>query len=78
MEKKPETESPFRAMAITGVLGADLAVPVVIGYYVGNWLDDKAGTAPLFLVLAILLGMALGIFAIIQHVTQFTSEKPKK
>lgn len=55
-----------------------MAIPVVGGYFVGTWLDGKADTSPLFLVLAVLLGMAVGIYAIIKHVTAFTSEKSKK
>lgn len=76
--KEPDHGNPFRAMVLTSLLGADMAIPVVGGYFVGTWLDGKAGTSPLFLVLAILLGMAVGIYAIIKHVTAFTSEKSKK
>ncbi len=78
MTDNPGDQNPFRAMAIVGVLGADLAIPTVAGYFAGTWFDGRVGTSPLFLVLGILLGIASGIFMVIKHVAYFMPEKPKK
>src|SRR5437588_11853054 len=44
-------------------MGWTIAVAIVLGVLLGNWLDGRAGTHPLFLLIGLVLGLALGLFA---------------
>jgi F0F1-type ATP synthase assembly protein I len=49
------------AMRIVGDFGATIAVPAVLGVFLGVWLDKRFGTAPWLLILT--LGMAFVLTA---------------
>ncbi len=52
-------------------MGWTIAVAIVLGVVLGNWLDGRAGTHPLFLLLGLILGLALGLFAAGRMLMQF-------
>ncbi len=45
-------------------LGTQLALLMLIGVLGGNWLDEKTGWDPLFLLLGTAFGIASGIWAV--------------
>ena len=51
-----ESPSPFRYVG----LGVELVLPMVLGSFVGHWLDGRLGTAPWLLLSGVVLGMAAG------------------
>jgi len=59
-ERRRQSRLLANALRFTG-MGWSIAVPIVIGVALGNWLDGRAGTHPLFLLLGILLGLAVGL-----------------
>lgn len=47
-----------------------LAVPPVLGWYLGQWIDETSGTAPIFMYVLIVLGIVAGfreVYRIIQR-----------
>jgi ATP synthase protein I len=52
-----KTRGYMQVLSLTSV-GIEMAVSVVIGLFVGQWLDRKAGTEPLFLFVFLLIGCA--------------------
>ena len=61
------------ALALLTQLGFTLALPIVLGALLGNYLDEKLGTNVLFLIVFILLGVAAGIigaYHLVQTVTR--------
>ena len=52
-----KTRGYMQVLSLTSV-GIEMAVSVVIGLFAGQWLDRKAGTEPLFLILCLLIGCA--------------------
>jgi F0F1-type ATP synthase assembly protein I len=38
-----------------------LAIPPIAGVFIGRWIDGKAGTAPAFLIVFVVLGFVAGI-----------------
>ncbi len=44
-------------------MGWAIAIALVLGVLAGNWLDGRAGTHPLFLLIGLFLGLALGLFS---------------
>ncbi|MGD6842260.1 AtpZ/AtpI family protein [Bacillus infantis] len=62
---------PFQAMALMSAILSQLVGSVLIGIFLGRWLDDVIGTEPLFLILGLLIGLAAGIYAMLHLVRRF-------
>jgi len=64
---------PLQAYALMTAILAQLAGSVLIGVFVGKWLDRIIGTEPFFLILGLLIGLAAGVYAMIRLVQHFYS-----
>ena len=47
----------FQALAVASQFGIALAVSVVLGYFVGQWLDERLRTGIIFTLIGVLLGL---------------------
>jgi F0F1-type ATP synthase assembly protein I len=47
----------LQALAVASQFGVSLAVSVVLGYFVGQWLDQRVHTGVLFTFIGVLLGL---------------------
>jgi len=59
--RKDEKKDITRALALFTQMGLTMAVCVFIGFWLGKSLDGWLGTAPLFLLICSLLGVAAAI-----------------
>ncbi len=55
-EPGPSGPSPWTYVG----LGMELAVPLLVGIFLGRWLDRRLGTEPWLLIVGAVLGMAAG------------------
>ncbi|AGX06585.1 MULTISPECIES: AtpZ/AtpI family protein [Bacillaceae] len=62
---------PFQAMALMSAILSQLVGSVLIGIFLGRWLDDVIGTEPLFLIVGLLIGLAAGTYAMLHLVRRF-------
>jgi F0F1-type ATP synthase assembly protein I len=51
------TVTTFQALAVASQFGIALAVSVVLGYFVGQWLDERLRTGIIFTLIGVLLGL---------------------
>lgn len=51
---------------------------VIIGYLIGNWLDNKFGTEPYLAALGVLMGVAAAALEIVQVVKKASSDDSGK
>ena len=51
------TVTTYQALAVASQFGITLAVSVVLGYFVGQWLDDRLRTGVIFTLIGVLLGL---------------------
>jgi ATP synthase protein I len=51
-----------------------LAVPPVLGWFVGSWLDGKLGTEPYLMYLFLLLGFVAGFRELYRIIKKFGNE----
>ena len=58
----PET-SVSRRLAQVGVLGWTIVVPMLLGLFLGRWLDRLLGTHAMFAAALLLLGAGLGLWS---------------
>ena len=64
----PEGKEQLRLVAKYGGIGFELALFIAVGYFGGNWLDKKFGTAPWLMYVGLGIGMAGGVNSIVRLV----------
>ena len=64
--------SPFAYMG----LGIELVAPILLGVFVGRWLDGRWGTKPWLLVVGSVLGLVLGFYSFLRSVLPIGKGKP--
>lgn len=61
----------FRAMGLMSTILSQLVGPILLGIFAGRWVDDRYNVEPLFLILCLLLGLAVGIYAMLRSINHF-------
>jgi F0F1-type ATP synthase assembly protein I len=69
-----KSNKPWKAAAFVGVIGVDLAVMTLAGFWTGRYVDRLWGSDPVFLIIGVLLGLGLGIFSVIRMIKPFLGE----
>ncbi|OEH93349.1 AtpZ/AtpI family protein [Bacillus solimangrovi] len=62
-------------MALMSAILSQLAGSVLIGIFLGRWIDNKLGTMPLFLIIGLLLGLSTGVYATLHSIRHFYGEE---
>jgi len=62
--------------AILGQVGLTIAVPIVVGAWLGLKLDEAAGTSPIGLLCLIFVGMAIAGGGVWLLIKRFTDDNP--
>jgi len=78
-EKKKENEQKkkqgpggvFQAIALATTIGMELAITVVLGYYGGQYIDEKFATGPWCMLAGVLIGLATGIIGVYKTLQGF-------
>ncbi|OCA82394.1 hypothetical protein A8F94_21050 [Bacillus sp. FJAT-27225] len=68
-----ENRNPFKAMALMSAILSQLVGSTLLGIFAGRWLDGKSGTEPLFLIIGLFIGLAVGIYAVLRLVQHYFS-----
>ncbi len=58
---RPDKENDrkfYRQMSVLAVIPTLLIVSPIVGFFVGDWLDNKFDTAPVFVIIWVILGFA--------------------
>lgn len=66
---------PFQAMALMSAILSQLVGSILVGIFVGKWLDEKTGTTPFLLIFGLLLGLAAGVFGTIHLIRRFSRDE---
>jgi ATP synthase protein I len=70
-----QTNGSLKGLMFVGLIGIDLAITTFGGFWLGRWLDRSQNTAPLFLIIGVVLGLAVGIVSLIPMVKSFIGGK---
>ncbi|OAT79837.1 hypothetical protein A6M21_15125 [Desulfotomaculum copahuensis] len=60
---------------MASIVSFQLAGSVLVGYFLGRFLDGRLGTTPWLMVAGILSGIAAGVIGTIQVVGRFFEQK---
>ncbi|HWP02419.1 MAG TPA: AtpZ/AtpI family protein [Gemmatimonadaceae bacterium] len=69
---------PLGSLAQYAAAGFEFAASVLLGLLAGQWLDKKLGTAPLFLLIGVLLGMAAGFWNLYRLSAKLQQRSPSQ
>ncbi len=61
-----KNQSPFRTMGLVSAISSQLVGAILIGIFAGKWVDKQTGMSPLFLIIGLFLGLAVGVYALIR------------
>jgi F0F1-type ATP synthase assembly protein I len=64
-------DRPFKAMALMTSIVSQLSGCVIIGIFAGRFADQKLNTEPIFLIVGLFLGLAAGVYAVIQTLNRY-------
>ena len=70
------SKSQLRAFGEVGTLGLEIALSAVVGFYGGQWLDERLKTEPWFKWFGLFVGVAAGVRAIVR-VVRWVKEEMK-
>jgi F0F1-type ATP synthase assembly protein I len=68
-EKPPTPDLP--GIAAFATMGTTIATCEAVGVLLGLWADRSWGTAPVFLVIGIVLGTVAAVVSVVQQVRRF-------
>jgi F0F1-type ATP synthase assembly protein I len=58
--------------------GVQFAIAVLLFLYAGNWVDQKLGTSPLFLILGVFVGAGASFYSIYQRLMTDSREEAQR
>lgn len=66
--------NPWKALSIVTLIGIDLAVCTLLGFWLGQKVDAWLETSPLWMIVGVFLGLAAGVFSIIPVVKKYLGD----
>jgi F0F1-type ATP synthase assembly protein I len=65
--REPAKPAASGGLAAYAGLGFQFVIAILLFLYVGQWVDRKLGTRPLFLIVGVFLGAATGFYSMLQR-----------
>jgi len=65
----------YRKLAGVTSLGMTLPSAIIVGLFLGYWLDKWLGTAPWMLVVWTLLGVASGLISLVRGIARYSRDE---
>ena len=73
--KKRDQGGALSALALTTVIGSELAITVVLGFYGGQYIDKKFAAGFWFTLAGVLFGLFAGMIGVYKTLQGFFREK---
>ena len=70
--------NPLGNLALISHIGIAMTLPIILGLYLGRWIDDKFNSQPLFLFVFIILGVITAFVNLFRIATKGTPAKKRK
>ncbi|WP_313893361.1 AtpZ/AtpI family protein [Psychrobacillus sp.] len=68
-----QTRRPLHGMVLYSTILSQLVGSLLIGVFTGMWLDNTYGTTPVFLVIGVLIGLLVSMFALVTTIRKYDS-----
>jgi ATP synthase protein I len=76
--RTPRFPEASRGMAIAFSIGFALTGPIILGTFLGIWLDARLNTSPWFTMVLVLLGIVAGFVELIRTLNRLQREQERK
>jgi ATP synthase protein I len=63
---------PHHAIVLASAVSANLAGGTILGIFLGSWVDKFLSAKPIFTIIGLLFGLAVGIYGMLSTVKKFT------
>jgi ATP synthase protein I len=77
-ERPDDERSAVRAVGPYLTLGIQLALTIVVVFFIGRWLDAKFGTTPWLMIAALFIGCTGGMIQFIRTVNALTKQDDER
>ena len=77
-DEQQQSESAIKAIAPYMSLGIQLALSVIVFFFIGHWLDNMFNTGPWCAVSGAVIGAGGGLFKFIKTVMDLAQQQEKK
>ena len=64
--KKKNHKDTLQSLALISQIGFSVITPILIGVYLGQFIDEKIGTEGIFSIVFIILGAIAGFFSLLK------------
>ena len=71
----PDQREMLRLAARYGSIGLEIAIAITLGYLVGDYLDERFGTAPYLLLLFLAFGLGAAVKAVLRVIRKVDLDK---
>lgn len=68
----------YENLVFVSQIGISMAMPIFLGVYGGNWLDQKVGTTGIFLLIGILFGVGTSFMNLYKIAVSRSKDRRKK
>lgn len=65
MKRTSKGDNPWIAAGLMGVMGLDVAICMLIGYWMGKYASERFGLSEAWIVGGLFIGLAVGILSIV-------------
>ncbi len=73
-KQKKDHGGVLHALALTTTIGMEFAIAVLLGYYGGQYIDQRMATGPWFMLAGVLIGLAAGTVGVYKTLKGFLGE----
>ena len=77
-DTKKDLSNVIKSVSHIGSFGLTMGACILLGYYLGSWIDRKLDTAPWFMMLLVLLFMVGAFIKFVQETKAVNDNKPEK
>lgn len=74
MSKPDSNENPWRALGLVGLIGLDIAICTLLGYFGGAFLGGRFGGEAGWVIAGVLFGVAAGLVNVVFIVKRFLED----
>ncbi|RNB82039.1 AtpZ/AtpI family protein [Brevibacillus fluminis] len=64
-------DNPWQAIIFVSFIGIDLAICVMAGVWLGQYLDRQFATSPVCMIIGLFLGLGIGIYSVYRLIRSY-------
>jgi ATP synthase protein I len=65
MKRTSKKDNPWYAAGLMSVMGLDIAICMLLGYWIGKFANQRFGISEMWIVGGLFIGLAVGILSVI-------------